>query len=376
MNHLDRFVDAQDANGSYLGALDELRSGRKRTHWMWWVFPQLAGLGSSSTSRAFAIGSLEEARAYLRHPVLGPRLRAATEAVLAHGAVGAREIFGDLDARKFHSSMTLFHLADPATAWCGAALEAFFAGQHDPATDALVRGEALKPSRVAADDPEGAVGPARVPARFEDRAEAGRRLGRALESLRGADAVVLGLPRGGVAVAVEVAAHLGLPLDVIIVRKVGAPHQPELAMGAVGEDGALVVNERVARMLGRSRADVEEAARSESGELAARAARFREVRPRESLEGRTAVVVDDGVATGATARAACEVARHHGARRVVLAVPVGPPGAHRALRDAADEVVVLDEAPGFAAVGERYVHFEPVGDDEVVAMLVRPLSGP
>ncbi|HXS66524.1 MAG TPA: DUF1810 domain-containing protein [Streptosporangiaceae bacterium] len=133
---LDRFVAAQDAGGTYTRALAELQAGYKSGHWMWFVFPQIAGLGQSPTSRRYAIRSLPEARAYLRHPVLGPRLAEATE-LLADAAAGrtAEQIFGDIDAAKLRSSMTLFRLADPAQTAFGQVLDLYFAGQADPLTE-------------------------------------------------------------------------------------------------------------------------------------------------------------------------------------------------------------------------------------------------
>ena len=159
---------------------------------------------------------------------------------------------------------------------------------------------------------------------FVDRRDAGRRLAERLMSLRGEDAVVLGLPRGGVPVAFEVARALGAPLDVILVRKLGVPFQPELAMGAIGEGGARVVNDEVLRRAGVTPSELAEVEHREQAELDRRARRYRGGRPPVGLTGRTAVVVDDGIATGSTARAACLVARAQGAARVVLAVPVAP----------------------------------------------------
>jgi len=159
---------------------------------------------------------------------------------------------------------------------------------------------------------------------FLDRADAGRRLAGKLLHLRGADVAVLGLPRGGIPVAYEVARALGAALDVIVVRKIGLPSQPELAMGAIGEDGVRIINRSVVigeRITEHEFMQVEE---RERAEVERRARRFRGDRPRTPLTGRTAVIVDDGIATGSTARAACEVARAHGAARVVLAVPVAP----------------------------------------------------
>jgi len=135
---LNRFVAAQDAGGTYERALAELRRGRKSSHWMWFVFPQYAGLGSSATSQHYAIGSLAEARAYLTHEVLGPRLRECAAAVLAAGAGSAEQIFGGIDAVKLRSSMTLFHRADPDEPVFQQVLERYFAGQPDTATERLL----------------------------------------------------------------------------------------------------------------------------------------------------------------------------------------------------------------------------------------------
>lgn len=136
-HHLERFVAAQDADGTYERALAELAAGRKSTHWMWFVFPQVAGLGRSPMSRRYAISSLEEARAYVRHPVLGPRLVACAEAVAAAAAAGRRaeDVLGVLDAQKLRSSMTLFHRADPGQPAFAEVLERCFDGRADPATD-------------------------------------------------------------------------------------------------------------------------------------------------------------------------------------------------------------------------------------------------
>src|ERR1700760_2653415 len=135
---LERFVVAQDSGGTYQGALAELRRGRKTSHWMWFVFPQVAGLGQSPTSRRYAISSMAEARAYLRHPVLGPRLDAAARVLTELGGDDADRIFGGLDAQKLRSSMTLFHRADPEAPPFGAVLARYFGGRADPATDRLL----------------------------------------------------------------------------------------------------------------------------------------------------------------------------------------------------------------------------------------------
>jgi uncharacterized protein (DUF1810 family) len=135
--HLDRFVEAQ-AHGVHDRALAELRSGRKTSHWMWFVFPQVAGLGSSPTSRRYAVGSVEEARAYLRHPVLGPRLLECVRAVLAHADLSARQLLGSPDDVKLRSSMTLFAVADDSEPVFQQVLDAFFAGERDPRTIELL----------------------------------------------------------------------------------------------------------------------------------------------------------------------------------------------------------------------------------------------
>lgn len=205
--------------------------------------------------------------------------------------------------------------------------------------------------------------------RFVDRVDAGRRLAERLGHLRGANVVVLGLPRGGVPVAAEVARALDAPLDVIVVRKLGVPFQPELAMGAVGEGGALVVNERVVRRVHLGEAEFADAEKRERVEVERRALRLRGDRPRLPLGGRTALMVDDGIATGSTARAACQVVRAHGAVRVVLAAPVCSPDTARVLGGEVDELV-CPETPGlFFAVGQYYTDFRSTSDNEVRALL-------
>jgi putative phosphoribosyl transferase len=206
---------------------------------------------------------------------------------------------------------------------------------------------------------------------FINRADAGRHLADALAHLRGEPVVVLGLPRGGVPVALEVARALHAPLDVIVVRKLGVPFQPELGMGAIGEDGIRIVNDEVVRLADVSPDEVAAVEATERVELERRARRFRGDRPRVSLEGRTAVVVDDGIATGSTARAACQVARAHGAARVVLAVPVAPPGWTAHIGGDADEFVCLATPDPFFAIGQFYDDFSQTTDEEVAACLAR-----
>jgi putative phosphoribosyl transferase len=210
---------------------------------------------------------------------------------------------------------------------------------------------------------------------FVDRVEAGRKLATKLEHLRDEPVVVLGLPRGGVPVAFEVASALGAPLDVIVVRKLGVPFQPELGMGAIGEDGARIINDEIVRLAGVSKRQLVEVESRERAELDRRALRFRGDRPRVPLAGRTAVVVDDGIATGSTARAACQVARAHGASRVVLAVPVAPPGWTSRFSGDADEFVCVDTPEPFFAIGQFYVDFSQTSDEEVVTCLQRAREG-
>jgi putative phosphoribosyl transferase len=211
--------------------------------------------------------------------------------------------------------------------------------------------------------------------RFENRTDAGRRLAGHLAHLRGEDVVVVGLPGGGVPVAAEVARRLGAPLDVVVVRKLGVPFQPELAMGAIGEGGTRVLNEDVlrdARVTDQELAAVEAEQRTE---LTRRARRFRGERPRIPIAGRVVVVVDDGIATGSTARAACTVVKSEGASRVVLAVPVAPPDWTRRLAGVADELVCVATPDPFYAVGQFYDDFTQTSDDEVVKYL-REASAP
>lgn len=209
----------------------------------------------------------------------------------------------------------------------------------------------------------------RLVTRYLDRVDAGRRLGERLQDLRGADVVVLGLPRGGVPVAVGVARALGAPLDVIIVRKLGVPRQPEFAMGALGEGGVRIVNDQIVAMARVSQQELAAIEAGERAELERRAERFRAGRRPVPITGRTVIVVDDGIATGSTARAACRVARAQGAARVILAVPVGHADAIKSLRSDADEVICLTEPRSLQAIGEWYEDFSQTSDEEVVSLL-------
>lgn len=210
---------------------------------------------------------------------------------------------------------------------------------------------------------------------FEDRADAGRHLAERLDSLRGKDIVVLGLPRGGVPVAFEVAKSLRAPLDVLVVRKLGVPFQPELAFGAVGEGGVRVVNDSVVAEAGLSEPEMARVEAEQHAELERRSERFRRGHDRIPIAGRIAVIVDDGVATGATARAACQVARAQGASKVMLAVPIGGRDIFARFAGYADEVVCLDTPAFFFAVGQGYRNFTQTSDDEVIALLDRAREG-
>jgi predicted phosphoribosyltransferase len=203
---------------------------------------------------------------------------------------------------------------------------------------------------------------------YRDRAHAGDVLAEALSHYQGrADVVVLGLVRGGVPVAARVAQALRVPLDVLVVRKLGVPWSPEVAFGALGAGGVRVLNPDVADRLDEG--DIAEVVAAESAELERREERYRAGRPPLALAGRTAILVDDGLATGATAYAAVAVARGLGAARVVMAAPVGAPEAVARLAEVADEVICPLVPPHFGAVSRFYRHFAQVSTPEVVALL-------
>lgn len=207
---------------------------------------------------------------------------------------------------------------------------------------------------------------------FTDRREAGKLLATEMAKYAGRDdVVVLGLPRGGVPVAWEVARGLRAPLDVLMVRKLGAPGQPELAIGAIGEGGVRVLNEGVIRGLMIEARDIDRIAAVEEKELQRRLSAYRGNHQPLSLKDKTVIVVDDGVATGATMRAGLQAVKAMGAARVIAAFPVGAPDSVAALAEDADEVVVLQTPASFGAVGEWYDDFRPTTDGDVQRILAQ-----
>jgi putative phosphoribosyl transferase len=206
---------------------------------------------------------------------------------------------------------------------------------------------------------------------FHDRRDAGQRLGRRLLDLAPPDPLVLALPRGGVAVGVEVARLLGAPLDVVLVRKIGAPWHKELAAGAVvdGEQPELVLNPDVVRGYGIDEGYLQAEKERQLREIERRRRLYLGGRPRPRIAGRTAIVVDDGIATGATVRAALHAVRRAAPRELVLAVPVASPEVLDRLAPDVDRIVCLHPDPDLMAVGQYYADFTQVEDDEVVAML-------
>jgi predicted phosphoribosyltransferase len=208
---------------------------------------------------------------------------------------------------------------------------------------------------------------------FRDRSDAGRRLAEALGQYRDAHPVVLALPRGGVPVAAEVASALDAPLDLILVRKIGVPMQPELAMGAVVDGGAplIVRNEDVIRHAGIDESEFASVCDEELAEIERRRAKYLGERDRAEISGKTVIVVDDGIATGATTRAALRAVRGRNPKRLVLAVPVAPTESLDAMRAEADDVVCLEDHALFGAIGFYYADFRQVSDGEVIEILKR-----
>ena len=207
---------------------------------------------------------------------------------------------------------------------------------------------------------------------FPDRAEAGRVLATKLSKYAGSDdVIVLGLPRGGVPVAYEVAQSLRVPLDVFMVRKLGVPGFEELAVGAIASGGVRVLNEDVVRALPNADEIIDAVTERENLELERREQQYRSNRPAPEISGRTVILIDDGLATGATMRAAVKALRQREAARIVVAVPVGPPDTCKEFEDVADEVVCASAPEFFQAVGQYYEDFSQTSDDEVRDLLAR-----
>jgi predicted phosphoribosyltransferase len=206
---------------------------------------------------------------------------------------------------------------------------------------------------------------------FTDRAHAGRQLARQLRQYAGPDTLVLALPRGGVPVAFPVAQALHAELDLMLVRKLGLPGQEEFAMGAIASGGVRVLQPGVPGLMGVTQQKVDEVTRREEQELARRERRYRGGRPPPRLRGRTVILVDDGIATGATMQAAVEVARHQAPARLVVAAPVGAPDTVSGLEEQVDEVVCLVTPPRFRAVGQWYRKFDQTSDEEVQDLLAQ-----
>ncbi|VTZ27143.1 Phosphoribosyltransferase [Methylocella tundrae] len=208
---------------------------------------------------------------------------------------------------------------------------------------------------------------------FLDREDAGRQLAEALASYKGKQPVILALPRGGLPVAAQVASALNAPLDLVLVRKIGVPTQPELAMGAVVDGAAPIIvrNDDVIRSVGVAGAEFNAACRDELAEIERRRQRYIGKRARAEIAGKTVIVIDDGVATGATMKAALRAIRQRGPAELVLAIPVAPPDAVRELRQEADALICLETPEFFGAIGFFYDDFRQVSDEEVIAILSR-----
>lgn len=213
-------------------------------------------------------------------------------------------------------------------------------------------------------------------AAFRDRADAGRQLAQRLRDYAGRDDVlVLALPRGGVPVAYEVAAALDVPIDVFLVRKLGVPGQEELAMGAIASGGVRVLNDHVVRTLGISEEEIDRVAVQEQRELERRERAYRKGRPPPELRGRTVILIDDGLATGSTMRAAIDAVRQQGAREVIVAVPVAAVSTCEEFRREVDDIVCAQTPEPFYAVGLWYEDFSQTTDEEVYELLERTAGG-
>jgi putative phosphoribosyl transferase len=204
---------------------------------------------------------------------------------------------------------------------------------------------------------------------FVNRVDAGKRLASALANFKGEDAVVLAIPRGGVVVAYEISKELGVPLDIIVPRKIGSPGNPELAIGAVTEDGTTILNEQLVSDLGVADSFISEESKRQQTEIRRRLASYRGDAPYPNLKDRVVIVVDDGIATGYTMKAALASVRKKGAKSIVVAIPVGPPSTIKELEKMADHVICLYTPEVFYAIGEFYQDFSQTTDEEVKTLL-------
>ena len=204
---------------------------------------------------------------------------------------------------------------------------------------------------------------------FNDRVEAGKKLAKALEDFKGKNAIILAIPRGGVVVGFEIASELELPLDVIIPRKVGAPNNPELAIGAVAEDGTIILDNSLVTYLGVSESFIREESARQREEIKRRLKVYRPNEPSPNVKGLDVILVDDGIATGSTMKAALASVKNQGAKTVTVAVPVGPPSTIEELKKQADKVICLKTPEYFQAIGQFYLDFNQTSDEEVIELL-------
>jgi putative phosphoribosyl transferase len=204
---------------------------------------------------------------------------------------------------------------------------------------------------------------------FNDRVEAGKKLAKALTDFKGKNAIVLAIPRGGVVVGFEIASELELPLDVIIPRKVGAPNNPELAIGAVAEDGTIILDNSLVAYLGVPESFIQEESARQREEIKRRLKVYRPNEPSPNVKGLDVILVDDGIATGSTMKAALASVKNQGAKTVTVAVPVGPPSTIEELKKQADKVICLKTPEYFQAIGQFYLDFNQTSDEEVIELL-------
>jgi putative phosphoribosyl transferase len=204
---------------------------------------------------------------------------------------------------------------------------------------------------------------------FNDRIEAGKQLAKALSDFKGKNAIVLAIPRGGVVVGFEIASELELPLDVIIPRKVGAPNNPELAIGAVAEDGTIILDNSLVAYLGVPESFIREESARQKGEIKRRLKIYRPNEPSPNVKGLDVILVDDGIATGSTMKAALASVKNQGAKTVTVAVPVGPPSTIDELKKQANKVICLETPEYFQAIGQFYLDFNQTSDEEVIELL-------